>query len=184
MKPAAKKRVPVKKKPAAKKLLTPQQESFCRYYVENSETRGNATESYGYAYDYKLDELPDDDGIYQGVGKLRKCIQKSTRRKAYDVCSVHGNRLVRSSKIQDRITKLYNELLRDDIVDRELSKVIMQDQERAPKIAAIREFNKLKQRITDKVDLTTKGESLAAVNETQLERIARRLLNGGAPVAA
>ncbi len=147
--PKAKKKSQKKKKPVAVKPgLNPKHELFCQFYVKNSELFGNATLSYAEAYAYSLDELsrakpmdaegkPTDDSEYQ---------------KQYNVCSVEGHRLLRSPKIQDRLTKLLNEMLKDDVVDRELVKVILQDHKPEAKVAAIREYNKLKARITEKVE--------------------------------
>lgn len=59
--------------------------------------------------------------------------------------------------MQVRITALLNEILRDDVVDSQLAKLIMQDAEPATKIAAIREYNKVRQRIVEKVDIAIQG---------------------------
>jgi len=126
--------------------LKPKEELFCRYYTQNDELFGNATLSYAEAFGYKLDELADNDAKYDDNGKK---VEDTTRKKAYDVCSSLGHRLLRKVKIQERNTELLNEILKDDVVDSQLSKVILQDRKLDSKVAAIREYNKLKNRVSD-----------------------------------
>ncbi len=141
-------------------ILNPQWELFCQYYTKNTELFGNATHSYAEAYDYKLDELDHDDAIYEetplpdGSIKYGKIIEPSTYSKAVNVCAVQSNRLLRNSKIQTRITKLLNELMTDEFVDSQLVKVITQDRDLSPKVAAIKQYNELKARIIKKTELT------------------------------
>ena len=52
--------------------------------------------------------------------------------------------------MQARIRVLLNELLKDDVVDSQLAKIITQDGKLDAKVAAIREYNKLRGRIIDK----------------------------------
>lgn len=134
--------------------LNPKHELFCRFYVQNQALFGNATLSYAEAYDYKLDELskeavysePDENG-------RREKLEPSDYDKAYHVCAVEGSRLLKMPDIQQLITELLNEMLKDDVVDSQLAKVILQDDDRKEKIAAIREYNKLRGRIIDKTKL-------------------------------
>jgi hypothetical protein len=148
-----KKKSPTKQR---KKLLNPKQELFCQLYVKNAELFGNATWSYAEAYGYKLVELSDE----RPKNEKGEVIGKSERQLAENLCAVEGGKLLRKPHIQDRLTALLNEMLKDEIVDRELAKVILQDDERPSKVAAIREYNKLKQRIIEKVDVTSKGEKV------------------------
>lgn len=164
-----------KKKPAKKAVKNPkekqlsiQQELFCHFYTINDDLRGNATHSYAEAYGYKLDEMPNDDAVYEeydektGEGK-GKILEPSTRAKAINVCAAEASRLLRSPKIQDRKIEMLNSLLRDDYVDSRLAKWIQDDSEPSTSIAAVREYNKLKQRIVEKVDLTSKGEIIKGI---------------------
>lgn len=124
---------------AEKPKLNPKQEAFCRYYAQGEGTFGNATLSYAAAYDYHLDaEADEDDG------------DSSAR----NVCAVEGARLLRNPHVQERVTKLLNELLKDEIVDAQLAKVIKQDGDLTPKVAAIKEYNKLRGRIIDHSKVT------------------------------
>lgn len=140
------------------KKLNVNQELFCQLYIKNSELFGNGTECYGEAYGYKFDELDNSDEVIDP--ETKKVIQYGTLSKARNVCAVESHKQLRKPKIQARLTELLNELLKDDIVDSQLAKLIMQDYKPEAKIAAIREYNKLKQRITDKVDLTSKGKAI------------------------
>lgn len=165
-----KKKAKGKKSGAVKVVWNPDQslniaeEMFCQYYVLNADTRRNATMSYAMAYGRmeELDNASKDDAIYEnddvmdeeggsdikksvGRGKL---IQASSYDRLYNVCSNEGARLVRKPYISRRVTELLNSLLRDEIVDAELAKVIMQDRELSPKMRAVEEFNKLRQRTT------------------------------------
>ena len=142
------------------------QELFCRYYTQDSDTFGNATRAYGFAYDYKLDELPDDDAVYETITDEKghahqELVEPSTKQKALSVCATEGNRLLRNPKVLTRITTLLNEMLTEEFVDAELLKVIRQDHDLGPKVRAISEFNKLRQRITDRLDLTSGGKTIA-----------------------
>lgn len=161
------KKVTKEKKPKEKTIgdiwnpneeLSMPEELFCRYYVLNEETRRNATRSYDLAYDKKLDEQSKDDAVYttipssvEGGMPERKLVTPSSYDKCHNVCAVEGTRLLRRPKISQRITKLLNELMTDEFVDGELVKVISQDAELKPKVAAIGEYNKLKKRTTTSV---------------------------------
>lgn len=146
--------------------LNVNQELFCHYYALGEGAFGNATWAYANAYDYRIDELPDDDAVYQTITDEKgheheKLVEPSTRRKALNVCGVEGHRLLRNPKILERITTLLNEALTDSFVDAELYKVIRQSHDLGPKVRAITEYNKLKQRITDRLDLTSGGRTIA-----------------------
>lgn len=141
------------KKPKAPRQVTPQQELFCRYYTQNELLFGNATLSYAEAYDFELDSIsqlrPCDDK--PNHTHAREC-EPSPYDLAYHTCSVNGSRLLRNADIQKRVTVLLNEILSDSVVDSQLAKLIMQDAEPATKIAAIREYNKLRSRIKEQVE--------------------------------
>jgi hypothetical protein len=55
---------------------------------------------------------------------------------------------------------MLNDLMTDEEVDAQLSKVIQQDKQLDPKVSAIREYNKLEMRIVDRQDLTSMGQPL------------------------
>lgn len=162
-----------KKKPKGAKLewnpdagLTLNEEMFCRAYVLNEATRRNATLSYDFAYQKDLDNKPKDDAVYENdgdemedfeddeMGEGRrprgrgKLITPSSYDRCYSVCATEGARLLKKPHISKRITKLLNEMLTEEFVDGELTKVIAQDDELSPKVRGIEEFNKLRKRTT------------------------------------
>lgn len=174
-------RVKKEKKPIEKKGVNERQELFCQYFVFNDELRGNATQCYNEAYEYKLEDLPDDDAVWKG----KKLIKASTRARATNVCSVEGRRLLRNPRIQDRLVILRNELLSDAIVDSKLAETIIQSDSYSARMMAIVEYNKLKQRVTQKVDLTSKGEAIkykevGLMSPTEIDEYLREKLTGSA----
>ena len=126
-------------------------ELFCRFYVQNAALFANATLSYAEAYDYKLDTL-SNDAVYSEPGEdgKRKKLDDSEYDKAYHVCAVEGSTLLKNPDIQARITTLLNEMLKDEVVDSQLAKLILQDDDSRAKIEGIKEYNKLRGRIIDK----------------------------------
>lgn len=132
---------------------------FCWYFVFNPEMRNNATGSYAYAYGYDLSDekkFPRDDAVYEEVevgkdrrGKPvmeRKMVRASTHERARLTCSVNAHRLLTNAKIQEYIVELRNLLLKDEIVDAELAKIIVQDDDLSAKVKAIQVFNGLRKR--------------------------------------
>jgi Terminase small subunit. len=105
--------------------LTPQQEIFCQNFVLKEEFLGNGTRAYSDAY-----------GIDQ-VGNWWK------------TCAAGASRLLKSTKISTRINDILKVVMNDAIVDNELGYVISQKSDLNSKVAAIREYNKLKKRISD-----------------------------------
>ncbi len=132
---------------AEAELDNKRRELFCRYYAQGEGTFGNATLSYAAAYDVEIGDLR----LYDKNGNL---LVPKDHIPAYNICSASGSRLLRDEKVQARLVVLRNELLRDEIVDAELAKVITQDGDLTPKVAAIKEFNKLRGRIIDHTKIT------------------------------
>lgn len=143
--------------------LNAQREVFCQLYAQNSELFGNATLSYAEAYSFDLDSLsrkcPNED---HGDESEIACAP-SEYDIAYQTCSSNGSRLLRNAKVQERITALLNEMLKDDVVDAQLAKLIL-TADGPTRIAAIREYNKVRQRIVEKVDHTSGGLPIVAFN--------------------
>lgn len=146
------------KKEAAKKKkdLALRQEKFCQLYTTDREFFGNGVEAYLEVYD---------------VDKTKKNWYKTA-------CSA-ASRLLSNVKVYTRI----NELLKKDgfnneHVDKQLLFLINQFSDFAAKGQAIREFNKLKKRITDKMEIDVTGQSINSyhnLSNAQLIEIA----NGG-----
>ena len=132
---------------------------FCKLYIEHDVWRGNATMCYSEAFNYNLEEL----------SKVRPKNGESEYEKKHRVCRVMGARLLAKTSIQKHCNKLLKKLFTAKAVDRELTRVMTQDEDRASKMAAIREFNKLKKRITDKLDLTSKGQPIKMVSYEEVK---------------
>jgi hypothetical protein len=152
------------KKPAPDEQLKAKRELFCRCYAQNTELFGNATLSYAEAFGYDLASL-DRERVYKldEDGKETSEVEvPSEYDKAYHVCGVESSKLLKNPEIQGRITTLLNELLKDEVVDSQLAKLIVQDVELPVKIRAISEYNKLRGRIIDKTQQVNRlpfGES-------------------------
>lgn len=136
-----------------KDKLNLKQELFCRYYTQNPELFGNATLAYAEAYGYDLQSLSrirlkDENG--------REIIGSSEYDKSYNVCSVNGYKLLIKTHIQEFMRKCRLEMKTNDVIDSELIKIILQDHDRPSKISAIREYNKLEKRVSEKLELTGK----------------------------
>ncbi len=163
--------------------LTLKQEAFCRYYTQNTLLFGNQTLSYAEAYGFDLDNLADDDAIYQfkdgttiGEQELKllddkdekhkmwkEKIEDSTYDKAYQVCATSSSRMLKNAKIDARIIELLGEMMNDKQIDSEIVKVIKQNHDLPAKMRAIAEYNKLKQRIVEKKDITSGGKPINIV---------------------
>lgn len=116
--------------------LNPQQELFCQLYARSREFFGNAVQSYCAAY---------------GIDANDKNANHGARSSAY--------RLLTNADILKRVDQLLGDLTEEQ-VDQELAFVIRQNYELPSKVAAIREWNKVKGRIIEKIDHTTKGKEL------------------------
>lgn len=115
--------------------LTIRQKRFCELYASKTDLFGNGTRAYIEAYnlnpsgkeikDYKV-------GMYSSAG----------------MCA---SRLLGNAKICAYINSLLEaDGFNDVTVDKQLKFLIDQHEDRASKVAAIKEYNKLKQRIVDR----------------------------------
>lgn len=161
-----------RKKPTSVPNITPEEkenelklkrEAFCQYYTKNQELFGNATWSYAEAFGYKLDELSREPAKIKVRGRWKKGPSEYDR--ACAVCATQGGKLLRKAEIQERITALLNELLRDDIVDSQLAKIITQDDDLQSKVRAINEYNKVRGRIIDKTRDVTERFAMDDIRE-------------------
>lgn len=117
--------------------LTPKQKRFCENYV-SQEFFGNGTQSYIEAYGIDV-----------------------TQKGAYDTARACASETLAKPNVYNYINSLLEESgLNDAFVDKQLLFLISQHAEFSAKIAAIKEYNKLKQRITDKVDHTSAGKEI------------------------
>lgn len=108
--------------------LNQKQELFCKLYATDREFFGNGVQAYIEAYN------PD-----------------TSKPNWYKSCMASSSRLLRNVKVIDRINELLEEQgLNDAFVDKQLKFVITQHADFGSKMAAIREYNKLRGRIIDK----------------------------------
>ena len=136
-----------------KESLNLRQEKFCQLYATSKEFFGNGVESYLEVYDVDRNK-PN----------------------WYSIACASASRLLSNEKIVNRINAILEQTgFNDAFVDKELSFLITQHADFQTKLGAIKEYNKLKQRIQDKLDLTTKGEKIvnlinyADTDPTQLQ---------------
>lgn len=118
--------------------LTERQKLFCVLYISDKFCFGNATKSYSEAYNLSKEQ--------------------------YDTSRQNGYRLLTNAYIKAFINKMLDEQLKEERVDRALAETIHQRKDLRSRVAAITEYNKLKARITEKVDLTSKGEAIKEIN--------------------
>lgn len=110
--------------------LTVEQSEFCNLYV-TKEFFGNGTEAYIEAYSIDL-----------------------TKKGAYESARSGASRLLTKDNILKRINELLNnEGLNNSFVDKQLLFILTQNADFGAKIQAIKEYNKLRQRITDKIEV-------------------------------
>lgn len=118
--------------------LNMRQELFCVYYASDREFFGNGVQSYIEVYE-----------------------PNQSRPNWYKSACAAASQLLSNIKVCKRISELLSvEGFNDEFVDKQLLFVIAQHDDKSAKVAAIREFNKLRGRITEKIDHTTKGKEL------------------------
>lgn len=143
-------------KKIVKKNLSPEQELFCQLYVgnHNRDLFGNATRCYmeAYGFNERIAEIRDEvvrvteTGGRGYTSELRhleakiKSIEGSAK--------TAGNRLLTIIHIRSRIDGLMDSMITEEFYDREMLYVAGQRFDLASKVAAMREFNALKKRIT------------------------------------
>lgn len=122
--------------------LTPKQEAFCQLYATESEFFGNGVQSYIEAYE------PDQ-----------------TRPNWYKSACSSASRLLSNVKVITRINTILEQTgLNDAFIDKQLSFLITQHSDFTSKLGAIKEYNKLRQRITEKKDITSNGKTIDGFN--------------------
>jgi hypothetical protein len=110
--------------------LNQKQELFCEYYSSHKEFFGNWVQAYLEVFD----------------------IDRS-KPNWYKTACVCASQLLSNPKVYIRVNELLEEQwLNDQFVDKQLLFLISQQEDKTNKLSAIKEYNKLKQRITDKID--------------------------------
>lgn len=169
--------------------LTPQQELFCVNYTQNDVMRGNATLSYADAFGFDLDSQPHDNAQYQfedgtiyfnyeltsdnikdeyhiSKGKL---IQTSSYDQMFHNVAGYASKLRKRMYIQKRCRELLNDFMVDVVIDARLTEIIIKGDD-ADALRAIQEYNKLRQRIVDKKDITTGGKPITIVFDSAFKQ--------------
>lgn len=136
--------------------LTPKQEKFCQLYATEIEFFGNGVQSYIEAYNVN-----------------------TSRPGAYSSASSRASQMLTNINILERIDQLLEQVaLNDQHVDKQLAFWIRQKASPQAAIAAIREYNALKQRVIKKIDATLSGDPAIAlvrfVGEDDDEAAAKR----------
>lgn len=109
-----------------KKKLTPKQYRFCLLFAAKEDFFGNGTRAYQEAFGTKKKPVP------------------------YISARAHASRLLKDPRVCERINKLLEEMvLNNQFVDKQLGFLISQHSDFSSKLGAIREYNKLKKRISE-----------------------------------
>ena len=103
------------------KKLTVREERFCQVYAKDSDCFGNGVQSYYKAFPEK------------------KIKYNSVKTEAY--------RMLTNPLLVERIRELIDIHISDEVVDKELGTVILQYGDLPSKVAAVREYNKVKGRL-------------------------------------
>lgn len=151
------------------KELNPKHEVFCQLYagLGDRALMANGTLSYMEAF-----------GIVAPTHKIQ--IKKKGEAKywgyhpKYNTARTESHKLLTKPNIKARIHSLFKTLFSPDLVDAELLKVIMQDEDPKAKVLGIREFNELKGRITKKLKLS--GTLKSNLSPERLAAIAAQVL--------
>ena len=116
--------------------LSLQQEKFCKLYASDREFYGNGVDSYAEAYNFD-----------------------KSKPNWYKVAQAAASRLLSNVIIYTRINELLTtEGLNDQNVDKQLLHLLNQHDDKRAKVAAIKEYNVLKNRIQNKIDLGVSQE--------------------------
>lgn len=111
-------------------ILTLQQEMFAQYFTSETEFYGNGVQSYSRAYDEPINQFN------------------------YDSIKARAARLLMTPKIINRITTLLKDGgFNDENVDKQLLFLITQKVDFRSALGAIKEYNKMKNRVQDKLQI-------------------------------
>lgn len=114
-----------KKRKKGERLENINHEKFCENFISPTEFFGNGVQSYIEAYSIDV-----------------------SKKGAYDGAKTNAYQLLTKTYINARINELLEDQgLNDNNVDKQLGMVINQNAEFGNKVAAIREYNKLKKRV-------------------------------------
>lgn len=124
-----------------KRQISLKQKAFCELFASDREFFGNGVQSYIEAFNIDIN-----------------------KKGAYNSAKARANKLLTKDYILVEINKIFEARgLNDAFVDKQLEKLITQDADFSSKIRAIQEYNKLKDRIANKLDVTSKGQEIGAI---------------------
>lgn len=110
--------------------LNEKQKLFAELYISDKDCFGNATKAYRTAYNLTPSQ--------------------------FNAAGVSAHHLLRNPKIKAYINELLDAQFKDDAVDREAAKIVKQDKDLVSKGMMIKEYNKIKNRVIEKSEVTHK----------------------------
>ena len=126
--------------------LTPKEELFCKFFATDRDCFGNGVQAYMKAYGSKV---------------------------KYGTAKTQAYRLLTKPHILVRVRKLLDIWVSGEVVDKEIGLLILQSGDYTAKVAAIREYNRLKGRLAaQKIEFINPYENVT--DEELEEEIARR----------
>lgn len=137
------------------KRIDPRWELFGELFASgvNRNTFNNAMRSYAVAFNYeeKIDKAKEELTLIP----YSKDKERKEKRKEIlgmeNVCKSAGGRLLTKVYILEIINRIYKRDFTDVEADNQLLKAIKQDKDYPSKVAAVREFNRLKNRVEEKI---------------------------------
>lgn len=126
-------------------------ETFCILYagVGTRHFFNNGQNSYLEAYGHSK-ELNDLEVKLVLETNQKKRKEMSQRKKSLElVARVEGSRLLANPNIRRRVEYLFDQFIDHNVADRELAKTIVQDHDLRSKVDAIKEYNRVRDRVKD-----------------------------------
>lgn len=134
--------------PKKKIKLNPKQELFCKLYSSDQEFFGNGVKTYIEVYK-----------------------PNQSKRNWYKTACAVASEMLSNPNVFNRINELLESGgLNDAHVDKQLLMLINQHSDFNAKVSAIREYNKLKARILEKIDLSSKGKQIGSITYVKPKR--------------
>lgn len=136
-------------------------ELFCLYYTSNTTPRffrhGQNCYAMAYGHQSKLDaieedlELPTKRRTFKDSRKriLTTAELESEKKRILNTCRSLASRMLHQKDIAERIEHLFDSLIKNEVIDRRLVQIGMQDNDLAPAVAALKELNTVKGRHKD-----------------------------------
>lgn len=133
-----------------KTKLNPKQERFCQLYATDVEFFGNGVQSYIEVYE------PD-----------------TSKPNWYKTSLAASSRLLANVNICKRINEILEETGFNDVaIDKQLAFLIAQHTDYKSKLGAIKEYNSLKKRITQKIEAEVKVSPYGELTAEELRKLA------------